>query len=94
MQIPHEWEKSLEKTGSVYGKFRSECFAKLVAGVKNITDDNILQKELYFDRLWFEATKRNVVSTGLALRRSAIYTVMSNKFMGKVLVVWFEWFIN
>jgi hypothetical protein len=76
-------KKSLEKTGSVYARFRSACFENLL-GVKNITDDNMVQKELYFDLLWVEGNKQHVISNGLALRRSAVYTVMLNKFMGKL----------
>jgi hypothetical protein len=75
-------KKSLDKTGFVYARFRSGCFENL-QGVKNITDGNLVQKDLYFDLLWVEANKQHVISNGLALRRSAIYTVMFNKFMGK-----------
>lgn len=75
-------KKSLDKSGFVYARFRSACFETL-QGIKNIADDNMVQKDLYFDLLWVEGNKQHVVSNGLALRRSAIYTVMFNKFMGK-----------
>jgi hypothetical protein len=74
-------KKSLDNKGQIYEHFRNECFENLV-GVKNLQGATVEQKETYLHLVWSQAVKDNLISTGLALRRSGIYTVMLNKFKG------------
>ena len=39
-------------------------------------------KKLYLDRLWTDSIAKQVVVDGLSYRRSAVYSVMGNKFRG------------
>ena len=85
-------KSDLETDGKIYNLFKAQCMHQL-AGIRGITDiGGAVNAQLYFDRLWTEATKKGVISNTMALRRSAVYTVMSNRFMGKLLVVMFCYF--
>jgi hypothetical protein len=55
----------------------------MLPGITELGDETI-NKEMYVDRVWSEAVSRQIVSSALALRRSAIYTVMQNRFQGNL----------
>jgi hypothetical protein len=77
----------LEPNGKIYNLFKEQCMHQL-AGVKGNTHNfGPINQQLYLDRLWSEATKRRVIAMTLALRRSGVYTVMSNRFMGEYLAL-------
>lgn len=56
---------------------------KLLPGVTELQHATI-NKDMYMDRLWSEAVSRQIVNNALALKRSAIYTVMQNRFQGNL----------
>jgi hypothetical protein len=73
-------KEDLEVSGNFYNIFKTQCGPKL-KGVRAAASD--LMQRVYLEKVWEEATKRNTVNNGLALRRSGVYTVMQNRFMGK-----------
>lgn len=61
-----------------------------LVGLKAVESNPTLfdrDKKLYLDRLWTDSIAEQVVVDGLSYRRSAVYSVMNNKFRGKALVL-------
>lgn len=71
----------LKIDGNIYKLFCAQC-APSFLGIK-AASDNPMAAHLYTEKVWELATKRNLISNTLALRRSGVYTVMQNRFMGK-----------
>ena len=74
-------EEDTEVGGKIHQLFVHQCLRKL-SGWEEGTGDNNLQR-FYSTIVWEHALKKNVVCHGLNLRRSAVYTVMTNRFVGK-----------
>jgi hypothetical protein len=83
----YKGERELEPNGKIHTFFENNCFPTL-EGIKIIQeagdDPPFTTIELYKERIWALATKERIVSNGLALRRSGVYTVMQNRFLGKL----------
>jgi hypothetical protein len=73
-------KEDLHLTGVLYGLFKAQLGPKL-AGFKEAVGEDA--KLSYLEKVWIAGARQNSVSNGLALRRSGIYTVMQNRFMGK-----------
>lgn len=81
----YKGEKELDPKGKIHTLFERTCVPTL-EGTKVIfanADDPPFTMELYKERIWALATKQRIMSNGLALRRSGVYTVMQNRFLGK-----------
>lgn len=81
----YKGERELDPKGKIHTLFERMCVPTL-EGMKVIlanADDPPYTMELYKERIWALATKQRIVSNGLALRRSGVYTVMQNRFLGK-----------
>lgn len=83
----YKGERELERNGKIHNLFENNCFPTL-EGIKIILqggeEPHLTTIELYKERIWAIATKERIVSNGLALRRSGVYTVMQNRFLGKL----------
>lgn len=73
-------ESDLEPDGKIYKLFVGQCMNRL-SGVKAATDG--ITKQFYAKIVWETARKDNLISSALNLRRSGVYTVMLNRFLGK-----------
>lgn len=74
-------KEDLKIDGKIYKLFDKQCVPSL-SGIK-AASNNPMAINLYTEKVWEEATKRNVINNALALRRSGVYTVMQNRFMGE-----------
>lgn len=81
-------EEDTEVGGKIHQLFVHQCLRKL-SGWEEGTGDNNLRR-FYSAIVWEHALKKNVIGHGLNLRRSAVYTVMTNRFVGK----WRKWRSN
>ena len=75
-------KEDLDVNGRMFRDFKKECGKQL--GGKHIKRGT---EELYLRSLWERATKERIVSDQLNSRRSAVYTVMMNRFSGKLQMV-------
>lgn len=73
-------KEDLEVAGHIYRWYTVECGPTL-RGYRQAVGEN--DKKLYLCKAWRVAAKHNTVNNGLALRRSGVYTVMQNRFMGR-----------
>ena len=70
----------LELPGVFYSLFKAQCGPKLAGFRQAVGED---ARRSYLEKVWIVGVRQNSVSNGLALRRSGIYTVMQNRFMGE-----------
>jgi hypothetical protein len=77
--------KFLPKGGRLYQYFQRTYREnpKMLPGITELHYETI-NEEMYVDQVWSEAVSQQIVSNALALRRSAIYTVMQNRFQGNL----------
>jgi hypothetical protein len=71
-----------EGKGRVYKEFEKQCMNNL-PGVIASQAKGAEYKEIYVKYLWDCATKENVISNALCIRKGCIYTVMQSRFEGK-----------
>ena len=79
----YDADKELRVNGDLYYLFIHSCRDKLI-GLKG--DDAVGEyRRLYVELLWQEANKkrRNLVTNGLTMRRSSMYSAMQNQFVGE-----------
>jgi hypothetical protein len=76
----YKGKAELALTGHLYKRFVDHCDKDLV-GV-SLADPEPTRR-MYRETIWLTANERNLVSKGLAIKRSGVYTVMNNRFMGK-----------
>ena len=67
----------LAVNGLIYTHYKSKCSG--VLGNRTVGPE---AKETYLQNVWTTAMTRNVQKNALAMKRSAVYTVMQNKFSG------------
>lgn len=72
-------ESDLGPQGKIYKLFVGQCMNRL-SGVKAASDG--MTKQFYAKIAWESACKENVIASALNLRRSGVYTVMQNRFIG------------
>lgn len=77
-------EKDLAIKGQVYNKYIHDCRHRLI-GLKVEGAENQAYRQMYVKSLWNEATTKgnNMVANDLSSRRSAVYSAMQNRFVGK-----------
>jgi hypothetical protein len=75
-------EKDLEgPEGKIHIMFEKQCKERLSGWKAAINDD---MKQQFYAKIVLEAAKKNnLFASGFNLRRSGIYTVMLNRFVGK-----------
>lgn len=76
----YEGKADLTHDKPIFQFYKSQLGQRL-AGVKHLTNEE--SKKLYLANIWALANKKNLVSKGLAVRRSGVYTVMQNRFISK-----------
>jgi hypothetical protein len=73
----------LKVDGDLFWLFVGDCKDSL-RGLSKLADATAGQKKMYLKLLWAEATnKPNIVSEGLSIRRSTVYTSMHNQWVSK-----------
>ena len=65
--------------GKIYTDYESKC--KDVIGGRGLTAET---HETYMESVWTAALTEHIQKNALAQKRSAVYTVMQNKFSGKL----------
>jgi hypothetical protein len=70
-----EWDVG----GRIYNDFIKCCNGRI--GLQTMTD---VVRERYMETVWMKALTKNIQKKALVQKRSAIYTVMQNKFTGKL----------
>ena len=77
-------EKDLAIKGQLYKKYLQECRHRLI-GLKVEGSENQAYRRMYVNSLWNEATTKgnNLVANDLSSRRSAVYSAVQNRFIGK-----------
>jgi len=70
----NEWDLG----GTIYKDYLKCCGGRI--GLSTMTD---VVRERYMEVIWMKALTRNIQKKALVQKRSAIYTVMQNKFTGK-----------
>jgi hypothetical protein len=65
--------------GRIYVHYRDRC-RKLLSGNRGQASDG---QDTYMEMIWIMAMTKHVQKNALAQKRSAVYTVMQNKFVGK-----------
>lgn len=81
-------ENDLKANGKLFWLFVTESKDSL-EGLKRRKGEDAAYREMYVRMLWTEGTKSkaNLVSEGLSMKRSAVYTALHNQFIGKQLCV-------
>ena len=64
--------------GTIYKDYVKCCEGRI--GLQRMTS---IQREMYMETLWLTALTKKLQNKALVRKRSAIYTVMLNKFTGK-----------
>ena len=79
-------EKDLRIKGGIYNLFVSTCKSRLI-GMKVNAGKSEDFKENYMQALWSRATnkKKNIITDGLNIRRSGVYTLTQSRFTGTFL---------
>jgi hypothetical protein len=73
----------LKPDGDLFWLFVGDCKDNL-RGLSKLGNATAAQKKMYLKLLWGEATNRpNMVSEGLGIRRSTVYTSMHNQWVSK-----------
>jgi hypothetical protein len=77
-------ERDLAIKGQLYNKYIQDCRQRLI-GLKVEGSENQAYRRMYVNSLWNEATmkRNNLVANDLSSRRSAVYSAMQNRFIGK-----------
>ena len=70
----NEWDLG----GIIYKDYLKCCHGRI--GLSTMTD---IVRERYMEVIWMKALTKNIQKKALVQKRSAIYTVMQNKFTGK-----------
>ena len=70
----NEWDLG----GRIYNDYIKCCHGRI--GLQTMTD---VVRESYMEKIWMKALTKNIQKKALVQKRSAIYTVMQNKFTGK-----------
>ena len=70
----NEWDLG----GRIYNDYIKCCHGRI--GLQTMTD---VVRESYMEKIWMKALTKNIQKKTLVQKRSAIYTVMQNKFTGK-----------
>ncbi len=71
-------------TGLVYELFENDCMDSLPGVIAAEVTNGVHYKEVYVKIIWDTAKERHILSNALSLRRSCVYTVMQNRFNGKL----------
>jgi hypothetical protein len=71
----NEWDLG----GTIYNDYIKCCNGRI--GLQTMTDE---VRQSYMERIWMKALTKNIQKKALVQKRSAIYTVMQNKFTGKL----------
>jgi hypothetical protein len=69
--------EDLEHGGRIFGDFNKHCADRVARGIQE------REKTNYLACLWKQALKMKVHRNQLSTRRSGVYTVMQNRFLGK-----------
>jgi hypothetical protein len=69
-----EWDVG----GTIYRDYIKCCYGRI--GSQTMTE---VERERYMEKIWMRALNKKVQQKALVQKRSAIYTVMQNKFAGK-----------
>ena len=70
----NEWDLG----GTIYNDYMKCCHGRI--GLSTMMD---VVRESYMEKIWMKALTKNIQKKALVQKRSAIYTVMQNKFTGK-----------
>jgi hypothetical protein len=70
-----EWDVG----GTIYRDYIKCCKGRI--GLQTMTE---VERERYMEKIWMRALNKKVQQKALVQKRSAIYTVMQNKFAGNV----------
>jgi hypothetical protein len=70
-----EWDVG----GTIYGDYIKCCKGRI--GLQTMTE---VERERYMEKIWMRALNKKVQQKALVQKRSAIYTVMQNKFVGNL----------
>jgi hypothetical protein len=71
----NEWDLG----GTIYNDYIKCCNGRI--GLQTMTDE---VRERYMEKIWMKALNKKIQKKALVQKRSAIYTVMQNKFAGKL----------
>ena len=71
-------KNELDLGGTIYNDYIKCCHGRI--GLQTMTD---AVRESYMEKIWMKALTKNIQKKALVQKRSAIYTVMQNKFSGK-----------
>jgi hypothetical protein len=64
--------------GRIYNDYIKCCKGRI--GLQTMTD---VDRERHMEKIWMRALNKKIQKKSLVQKRSAIYTVMQNKFIGK-----------
>ena len=67
--------------GKIYSDYERKC--KNLIGGRGLTAES---HETYMEAVWTAAMTKHIQKNGLAQKRSAVYTVMQNKFSGMLVL--------
>jgi hypothetical protein len=70
----NEWDLG----GRIYNDYIKCCHGRI--GLQTMTD---VVRESYMEKIWMKALTKNMQKKALVQKRSAVYTVMQNKFTGE-----------
>ena len=70
-------QDDLEHGGSLFGDFNKYCANSVARGIPEVAETR------YIACLWKQALKMKIHRNQLSTRRSGVYTVMQNRFLGK-----------
>jgi hypothetical protein len=70
-----EWDVG----GTIYGDYIKCCKGRI--GLQTMTE---VERERHMEKIWMRALNKKVQQKALVQKRSAIYTVMQNKFAGNL----------
>ena len=71
----NEWDVG----GTIYNDYMKCCRGRI--GLSTMTE---VERENHMEKIWMKAMMKNMQKKALVQKRSAIYTVMQNKFTGKL----------
>lgn len=66
--------------GKIYKDYKSKCKEQIGSG----QGLSALSHDTYMEMVWTMAMTKHIQNTALAQKRSAVYTVMQNKFAGEL----------
>ena len=65
--------------GKIYADYKSKCKDQI--GGQSLSRDS---RDTYMEAVWTDGMTKRIQKNALAQKRSAVYTVMQNKFAGKL----------